>query len=44
MNPIEHMWDIIGRRVRKRSPAPDTIENLKRALTEEWEAVSECDV
>lgn len=35
-NPIEHAWDILGRRVRQRNPAPRNVEELKQALVEEW--------
>lgn len=36
MNPIEHVWDVIGRKVRERTPPPRNVEELKLALTEEW--------
>ena len=36
MNPIEHLWDELKRRVRARNPVPSTIEELKAALLEEW--------
>lgn len=39
MNPIEHMWDHLKQRVRARNPAPSTIDELKRALLEEWENI-----
>src|SRR5215467_289011 len=34
MNPIEHVWDILDRRVRKRKV--QTIAALRNALQEEW--------
>lgn len=37
MNPIEHAWDILGRRVRRRNPAPTNVEELKLALKVEWD-------
>lgn len=37
MNPIEHAWDILGRRVRQRNPAPRNVEELKLALKVEWD-------
>lgn len=37
MNPIEHAWDILGRRVRQRNPAPRNVPDLKLALVEEWD-------
>ncbi|GFX25084.1 transposable element Tcb2 transposase [Trichonephila clavipes] len=36
MNPIEHVWDALGRRVAGRQPTPQTIQELERALLEEW--------
>ncbi|GFT43503.1 hypothetical protein TNCV_815471 [Trichonephila clavipes] len=35
MNPIEHVWDALGRRVAHRQPPPQTLQELKRALLEE---------
>ncbi|GFV44882.1 transposable element Tcb1 transposase [Trichonephila clavipes] len=32
MNPIEHVWDALGRR----EPPPQTLQELERALLEEW--------
>jgi transposase len=37
MNPIEHVWDHLGRNVKKRQPLPETIQELRIALYEEWE-------
>ena len=39
LNPIEHMWDRLKRNVRARNPAPATVDELKIALLEEWEAI-----
>ncbi|GFV26466.1 transposable element Tcb2 transposase [Trichonephila clavipes] len=35
MNPIEHVWDALGRRVAGRQPPPQTLQEQKRALLEE---------
>ena len=35
-NPIEHMWDILGRRVRQRDPQPENVQQLINAFHEEW--------
>ena len=35
LNPIEHVWDALGRRVRARNL--NTLQDLRRDLTEEWE-------
>lgn len=39
LNPIEHAWDELGRRVRSRRPAPTTLRALKQVLIEEWENI-----
>ena len=36
MNPIEHVWDELGRRVRNRVNAPQTLQPLEHALVGEW--------
>ena len=35
MNPVEHIWDELGRRVR-RHHAPQTVNGLANALVREW--------
>jgi transposase len=37
MNPIEHVWDQLGKRVRRRPNPPITTEQLAQALVEEWD-------
>ncbi|GFW30285.1 transposable element Tcb2 transposase [Trichonephila clavipes] len=39
MNPIEHVGDALGRRVAGRQPPPQTLQELKRALLEEWDRI-----
>ena len=36
LSPIEHVWDILGKRVRIRIPQPRTLGKLGAALQEEW--------
>ncbi|GFV55325.1 transposable element Tcb2 transposase [Trichonephila clavipes] len=36
MNPIEHLWYALGRRVAVRQPPQQTLQELERALLEEW--------
>ncbi|UYV78662.1 hypothetical protein LAZ67_16002320, partial [Cordylochernes scorpioides] len=36
LNPIEHVWDALGRRIRARHPSPRTLVELRTALLEEW--------
>ena len=40
LSPIEHIWDILDRKVRARDPPPSTIPGLRRALAEEWDNLS----
>ena len=37
MNPIEHAWGALGRRVAARQPPPRTLPDLRNALRVEWE-------
>jgi hypothetical protein len=39
LNPIEHVWDQLDRRVHKRRNPPLTIQELTQALIEEWESI-----
>lgn len=39
MNPIEHMWDELKRRVRARQPAAETMQELRTAIEQEWEMI-----
>ncbi|GFX01730.1 transposable element Tcb2 transposase [Trichonephila clavipes] len=39
MNPIEHVCDALGRRVAGRQPPPQTLQELERALLEEWDKI-----
>lgn len=40
-NPIEHAWDELGRRVKARPVRPETLQELKMALVEEWESIDQ---
>ena len=42
LNPIEHVWDALGRRVRARNL--NTLQDLRRALTEEWEGLPQATI
>lgn len=37
LNPIEHVWDQLGRSIRSRQNQPTTLDDLETALREEWE-------
>lgn len=41
LNPIEHLWDILGRRIRRRDPPVQTVAELDAALHQEWQQVSQ---
>ncbi|GBO07586.1 hypothetical protein AVEN_237169-1 [Araneus ventricosus] len=36
LNPIEHVWDMLGRRIAGRSVPPGTLHELQQALLQEW--------
>ena len=42
LNPIEHLWDVLGRRVMER--APTNVHQLSRMLLEEWEAIPQDEI
>ncbi|GFS79166.1 transposable element Tcb2 transposase [Trichonephila clavipes] len=39
MNPLEHVWDPLGTRVAGRQPPPPALQELERALLEEWNRI-----
>ncbi|GBL74807.1 Transposable element Tcb1 transposase [Araneus ventricosus] len=36
LNPTEHVWDMLGRRIAGRSVPPGTLHELQQALLQEW--------
>ncbi|GFT24730.1 transposable element Tc3 transposase [Trichonephila clavipes] len=36
VNPIEHVWDMLGRQIAARQPPPTCLPELRRALLDEW--------
>ncbi|GFX08907.1 transposable element Tc3 transposase [Trichonephila clavipes] len=36
LNPIEHVWDMLGRRIAARQPLPTYLPELRRVLLDEW--------
>ncbi|GFW90588.1 transposable element Tcb2 transposase [Trichonephila clavipes] len=36
LNPIEHVWDALGRCIATRLHHPENIQRLKQILVEEW--------
>uniref|UniRef100_A0A8C7K8B0 Transposase n=1 Tax=Oncorhynchus kisutch TaxID=8019 RepID=A0A8C7K8B0_ONCKI len=41
LNPIEHVWDLLDRRVRARAIPPRNVQELASALVEEWGSISQ---
>ncbi|GBM03020.1 hypothetical protein AVEN_14534-1 [Araneus ventricosus] len=41
LNPIEHVWVMLGRRIAGHSLPPGTIHELQQALLQEWEFLPE---
>lgn len=39
LNPIEHLWDVLGRRVRAYNPPAATLQELFELLQQEWQAI-----
>ncbi|GFU73331.1 transposable element Tcb1 transposase [Trichonephila clavipes] len=39
LNPIEHVWDMLGRRIAARPRPPATVRDLEIALLEEWNSI-----
>uniref|UniRef100_A0A8R1HUB3 DDE_3 domain-containing protein n=1 Tax=Caenorhabditis japonica TaxID=281687 RepID=A0A8R1HUB3_CAEJA len=40
LNPIENLWGILARRVYKNETQYNTVQDLKAALLQEWNAIS----
>ncbi|GFX28817.1 transposable element Tcb2 transposase [Trichonephila clavipes] len=36
LNPIEHVWDMLGQRIAARQPPPICLPELRRASLDEW--------
>ena len=39
LNPIEHLWDQLDKRVRQRQPPPLTLDQLRQMLQQEWRTI-----
>ena len=44
LNPIEHIWDMLGRRVQAREPPVQNIRQLEAALHQEWQQLTQQDI
>ena len=41
LNPIEHIWDVLGRRIQAREPPVQNIRQLEATLHREWQQLSQ---
>ncbi|GBL88703.1 hypothetical protein AVEN_195679-1 [Araneus ventricosus] len=41
MNPIQHVWDMLGRRIAGRTVPPGTLQELQQALLQRWALLSQ---
>ena len=41
LNPIEHVWDALGRKIRCRVPRPANLQQLSDVLIEEWNQIDQ---
>jgi transposase len=41
LNPIEHIWDMLGRRIQAREPPVQNIRQLEAVLHREWQQLSQ---
>jgi transposase len=44
LNHIEHIWDMLGRRIQAREPPVQNIRQLEAALHREWQQLSQQDI
>ena len=44
LNPIEHIWDMLGRRMHAREPPVQNLRQLETVLHREWQQLSQQDI
>ena len=44
LNPIEHIWDMLGSRIQAMEPLVQNIRHLEAALHWEWQKLSQQDI
>ena len=44
MNPIEHLWDLLQRRIHGLPQQPQTVADLYQALIGEWHYYTQVDI
>ena len=42
--PVEHLWDQLDEMVRKRQQQPQTLDQLRAALMEEWQRIPQVSI
>ena len=40
LNPLEHIWDILGHQIQKMDSPPQTLDELEAALHREWQQLT----
>jgi hypothetical protein len=41
LNPIGHVWGMVGRRIKVRTPAPANLRHLSAAVIQEWQEIDQ---
>ena len=44
LNLIEHIWDIIDRRVKERTPPVQSLNDLEQTLHQEWQRLTQVQI
>jgi transposase len=44
LNPIEHLWDNLDKKLRQRRQQPGNVQQLRQALVAEWNAIHQPDI
>ena len=44
LNPIEHIWDMLGRRIQAREPPVQNLRQLEAALHQKWQQLPQQDI
>jgi hypothetical protein len=41
LDTVEHVWDMVGRRVKVRTPTPANLRDLSAAVIQEWQEIDQ---
>jgi hypothetical protein len=44
LNPTEHIWDIIGCRVKERTPPVQSLNDLEQTLHQKWQRLTQVQI